>query len=117
MKLSQFFFKNPDAHEDKWQAVRISETSVNFYQTALRYNPADGHLHSRRRENLKSHTIIIFVFTNPRKPSVTINGIRNLALDGSVDRLGCHHFVVELTHGPIYPHALYATAEQWPGPT
>jgi hypothetical protein len=31
-----------------------SETLVNFYQTTRRYNPEDSHLHTRRRENLKS---------------------------------------------------------------
>jgi hypothetical protein len=34
---------------------RISDTSVNFYQTARRNNPEDSHLHTHRRENLKSH--------------------------------------------------------------
>jgi hypothetical protein len=28
---------------------------VNFYQTTRRYNPEDSHLHSHRRENLKSY--------------------------------------------------------------
>jgi hypothetical protein len=37
------------------QAARTSETSVNFYQTTRRYNPEDRHLHTRRRENLKSN--------------------------------------------------------------
>jgi hypothetical protein len=32
-----------------------SETSVNVYQTTRRYNPEDRHLHTRRRENLKSY--------------------------------------------------------------
>jgi hypothetical protein len=31
------------------------ETSVNFYQTTLRNNAEDSQLHTRRRENLKSH--------------------------------------------------------------
>jgi hypothetical protein len=30
------------------------ETSVNFYQTTRGNNPDDSHLHTRRRENLKS---------------------------------------------------------------
>jgi hypothetical protein len=30
------------------------ETSVNFYDITQRYNPEDSHLHTRRRENLKS---------------------------------------------------------------
>jgi hypothetical protein len=31
-----------------------SKTSVNFYQTTLRNIPQGSHLHTRRRENLKS---------------------------------------------------------------
>jgi hypothetical protein len=27
------------------EAARTSETLVNFYQTTLRYNPEDSHLH------------------------------------------------------------------------
>jgi hypothetical protein len=37
------------------EAASISETSVNIYQTTRRTNPEDGHLHTRHRENLKSH--------------------------------------------------------------
>jgi hypothetical protein len=36
------------------EAARTSETLVNFYQTARRYNPEDSHLHTHRRENFKS---------------------------------------------------------------
>jgi hypothetical protein len=39
----------------KQQAVNTSETSVSFYQTTWRNIPQDTHLHTRRRENLKSH--------------------------------------------------------------
>jgi hypothetical protein len=38
------------------EAVSAFETSVNFYQTTRRDIPEDGHLHTRRRENLKSHS-------------------------------------------------------------
>jgi hypothetical protein len=37
------------------EAASTSETSVNFYQTTRRYNPEYSHLHTRRRENLKSY--------------------------------------------------------------
>jgi hypothetical protein len=37
------------------EAASASETSVNFYQTTRRYKPEDSHLHTRRRENLKSY--------------------------------------------------------------
>jgi hypothetical protein len=40
------------------EAVSTYETSVNFYQTAQRNIPEDSHLHTRRRENLKSHLVI-----------------------------------------------------------
>jgi hypothetical protein len=39
------------------EAVRTSETSVNFNVTTRRYIPEDSKLHTRRRKNLKSHTI------------------------------------------------------------
>jgi hypothetical protein len=41
------------------EATSTSETSVNFYQTTRRYNPEDSHLHTRRRENLKSHSVSV----------------------------------------------------------
>jgi hypothetical protein len=37
------------------EAARTSEKLVNFYQTTRRYNPEDNHLHTHRRENLKSY--------------------------------------------------------------
>jgi hypothetical protein len=37
------------------EAASTSEMSVNFYQTTRHYNPEDSHLHTRSRENLKSH--------------------------------------------------------------
>jgi hypothetical protein len=39
------------------EAARTSETLVNFYQTTRHYNPEYSHLHTHRRENLKSYTI------------------------------------------------------------
>jgi hypothetical protein len=41
------------------EAVSTSETSVNCYQTTRRNIPEDSHLHTRRRENLKSHLIFL----------------------------------------------------------
>jgi hypothetical protein len=37
------------------EAAGTSETLVNFYQTARRYNPENSHLRTHRRENLKSY--------------------------------------------------------------
>jgi hypothetical protein len=50
------------------ETASTSETSVNFYKTTLRNNPEDSHLHTRRRENLKSHCIEsrLVIFNNIR---------------------------------------------------
>jgi hypothetical protein len=40
------------------EAASAPETSVNFYQTTRRNIPQESHLHTFRRENLKSHTVI-----------------------------------------------------------
>jgi hypothetical protein len=37
------------------EAVRTSETSVNFNVTTLRYIPEESKLYTGRRQNLKSH--------------------------------------------------------------
>jgi hypothetical protein len=37
------------------EAVRTSETSVCFNDTIQLYKPEGYHLHTRRRENVKSH--------------------------------------------------------------
>jgi hypothetical protein len=38
------------------ETASTSETSANFHQTTRRNNPEDSNLHTRRRENLKSHS-------------------------------------------------------------
>jgi hypothetical protein len=40
------------------EAVRTPETSVYSNETTRRYIPDDYNFHTRRRENLKSHTIL-----------------------------------------------------------
>jgi hypothetical protein len=44
----------------KMVAASTSETSVNFYQTTRRNDAEDSHLSTRRRENLKSHSVVVF---------------------------------------------------------
>jgi hypothetical protein len=39
------------------EAVGTYETSVNFYPFTWNNNPKDSHLHHRRLENLKSHSM------------------------------------------------------------
>jgi hypothetical protein len=41
------------------EAVRSSETSVHFNVITRRYIPEDSKLHTRRRENLKSHKFML----------------------------------------------------------
>jgi hypothetical protein len=40
------------------EAARTSETSVDIQLRTRQYIPEDSELHTRRRENLKSHKII-----------------------------------------------------------
>jgi hypothetical protein len=42
------------------EAIRTSETSVKFNVTTRRHIPEYSKLHTRRRENLKSHTFYLF---------------------------------------------------------
>jgi hypothetical protein len=55
-------------HRPDDQAVSNSELSVDLYQTTRCNTPEDSHLHTRRRENLKSHNLMIlqsrFFFTS-----------------------------------------------------
>jgi hypothetical protein len=44
------------------EAVRTSETSVNFNVTTRRFIPEDTKLHTRCRENLKSRIINAYLF-------------------------------------------------------
>jgi hypothetical protein len=39
------------------EAASTYEMLVNFYQTTRRNKPEDSQLHTRRRENLKSHKL------------------------------------------------------------
>jgi hypothetical protein len=41
------------------EASSTSETSVKFYQTTRRSNPEDSHFNTRRREDLKSHPVML----------------------------------------------------------
>jgi hypothetical protein len=41
------------------ETASTSGTSVNFYQITGRNIPEDSHLRIRRRENLKTHEIIL----------------------------------------------------------
>jgi hypothetical protein len=38
------------------EVVQTSETLADSYQSTQHYNPEDSHLHSHRRDNLKSYS-------------------------------------------------------------
>jgi hypothetical protein len=42
------------------EAARTSETSVNIQLRTWQYIPEDSELHTRRRENLKSHIVNLY---------------------------------------------------------
>jgi hypothetical protein len=44
------------------EVASTSETLANFYQTKRRNNPEDSHLHTSRRENLKYHRCLMFIY-------------------------------------------------------
>jgi hypothetical protein len=45
------------------EAANTSGMSVNVYQITWCNNPEDSHFHTRRRENLKSHQILLSIKT------------------------------------------------------
>jgi hypothetical protein len=51
--------KNLKSHLSQKMAVFWVYSGRNFYQTTRRYNPEDSHLHTHRRENLKSYSSVI----------------------------------------------------------
>jgi hypothetical protein len=67
------------------EAVRSSETSVIFKVTIRRYIPEDSKLHTRRRENLKSHkgkTFPLHIMKAQRKRRYSSYSSLISALDG-----------------------------------
>jgi hypothetical protein len=46
------------------ESVNSSETSVNTYQTTRSKIPEDSHLHTHRRENLKSYLVVYYIIQN-----------------------------------------------------
>jgi hypothetical protein len=54
-----------DEHALMMEAVSISKTLVNFYQTTGHNISEDSHLHIRRSENLKYHILVYMVFLRP----------------------------------------------------
>jgi hypothetical protein len=44
-------------HSSPTKALNTFETSVSFYQITRRNIAEDGHLHTRRRKNVKSHSM------------------------------------------------------------
>jgi hypothetical protein len=73
MKTATFWVVTPSRPSDVsiiraialiMEAAITSATSANLYQSTRRNNPEDSHLHTPRRENLRSHFIITTVTAN-----------------------------------------------------
>jgi hypothetical protein len=58
------------------EAVRTSETSVNFYETTRGNIPEDSNRHTRRHENLKSHCQSMFLPQGERQSFTPIQNNR-----------------------------------------
>jgi hypothetical protein len=67
------------------EAVRISETSVNFNVTTRRYIPEDSKLHTCRREKLKSYIVYYWFYSwNPHFPN---SSKKENTFDGKIFRI------------------------------
>jgi hypothetical protein len=55
------------------EAVSAFETSVSFYETTRRNIPEDSHLHTRRRENLKSLNVYVVFPIAPENITARLN--------------------------------------------
>jgi hypothetical protein len=92
------------------EAAGTYETSVNFYQTTRRSNPEDSHLHTRRRENLKSHFPklgfhILKTYLLGLHPGIGELFFRALFLNigTDADKYLCHqHFIYDSKHNKIH---------------
>jgi hypothetical protein len=59
------------------EAARTSETSVDIDSTTQQYIPEDSELHTRRRENLKSHIpLLVFNCNLFHRLSISFQAIR-----------------------------------------
>jgi hypothetical protein len=68
------------------EAIRTSETSVNIYLTTWQYIPEDSKLHTRRRQNLKSHGLNISL--KGQDKNFIIAGDKELMLPLKIIHLG-----------------------------
>jgi hypothetical protein len=84
------------------EAARTSETLVNFYQTTRCYNPEDSHLHTHRRENLKSYMVVELNKVCERNPCTMMDdfwgNLQNVIWATKVER--CLHF--RIFHGLVF---------------
>jgi hypothetical protein len=65
------------------EAARTSETSVDIQLRTRQYIPEDSELHTRRRENLKSHRLMLFreiiaVSTENHTPNAQLQTVKTL---------------------------------------
>jgi hypothetical protein len=63
------------------EASSIFETSVNFTRLHGVTNSEDSHLHTRRRENLKSHLVCLLLSLRPPPPLGVVSPQINIAIE------------------------------------
>jgi hypothetical protein len=89
-------------------SVRTSETSVYSNWTARRYMPDDSHLHTRCRENLKSHNI------NLGRVMAQAVSHRSFTADAQVafgQVFSCRYYSIVAVH--TYTHTHTHTHSRW----
>jgi hypothetical protein len=74
------------------EAVNISETSTDFYQTTRRNMPEDSHLHTRRRKDVKYHVHSRLKFTTRHLHQPAPEGCTSFKMTGGsgIDHLALY---------------------------
>jgi hypothetical protein len=89
-------------------AASTSEASVNFYQTIRRIIPEDSHLHTHRRENLKSHLFRAYIrYKNHSRRTVTVE--QQWIMSPKCNQ-GVIFFIFFRTHCPRYSKHIERTS-------
>jgi hypothetical protein len=65
------------SNKAKMEAARTSETSVDIQLRTRQYIPEDSELHTRRRENFKSHIFQQYFLKSHRRYKMYINCLRS----------------------------------------
>jgi hypothetical protein len=84
------------------EAVSTSETSISFYQTTRHNIPEDTYLHTRSRDNLKSHSqndILSFLSYGTAEIFMQLYSVNMLGSDSPV------HNNLDVMHSTSFLHS------------